>query len=263
VKAVSLQSGSKGNCIYVETSGGRFLVDAGLSARETERRLSLVGRRLSDITALLVTHEHADHSLSAATLSRRYGIPAYVTPATEEAIAARKGGGCLASACHFSPGDCLDFGGVRVETVPTPHDSVEGSVFVINDCGLRLGILTDLGHVFGELQTVVRSLDALFLESNYDPGLLQSGKYPAFLKARIKGPGGHISNDESARLVEGAGRLFSWVCLAHLSGENNTPGLAVDTHRKIAGPDQTYHVAPRERLGEMLVVEKAVVAGKG
>jgi phosphoribosyl 1,2-cyclic phosphodiesterase len=258
LKAISLQSGSDGNCIYVETSSGRFLVDAGLSVRETGRRLALVGRKLSDIDALLVTHEHTDHCLSAGTLSNRYGIPAYVTAATEEAICRRRRFPSLCSARHFSPGDCLDFGPVRVETIPTPHDSVEGSVFVIEDGGLRLGVLTDLGHVFDGLGEVVRSLDAVFLESNYDPDMLKRGKYPAFLKKRIAGPGGHISNDESAELVAGAGRVFSWVCLSHLSGENNTPDVAAEAHRQIAGPRQNLHVAPRDRLGELLVVSRAV-----
>ncbi len=182
------------------------------------------------------------------------GCPA----ATEVAICRRRRFPSLCSARHFSPGDCLDFGPVRVETVPTPHDSVEGSVFVIEDGGLRLGILTDLGHVFDGLGTVVRSLDAVFLESNYDPDMLRCGKYPAFLKQRISGRGGHISNEESARLVAEAGKVFSWVCLAHLSGENNTPGVAAGTHREIAGPGQKVHVAPRGRMGELLEVGKAV-----
>lgn len=258
MRAISLQSGSKGNCIYVETSGARFLVDAGLSVRETARRLALVGRTLSDIDALLLTHEHTDHSLSVGGISSRYGIPVYLTAATEEALACRGLGAGLASVCRFSPGDRLDFGSVRVETVPTPHDSVEGSVFVIEDGGLRLGILTDLGHVFDGLGTVVRSLDAVFLESNYDPGMLKRGKYPAFLKKRITGPGGHISNEESAGLVAESGRVFSWVCLSHLSGENNTPDTAVETHRQIVGSRQDIHVAPRDRMGELLEVSKAV-----
>ena len=257
MRAISLQSGSNGNCIYVETSGARFLVDAGLSVKETERRLASVGRRLSDIHALLLTHEHTDHSLSAGVLSNRYGIPAYVTAATEEAMACRGNGAGLASARYFSPGNCLYFGSVRIETVPTPHDSAEGSAFVINDGGLRLGILTDLGHVFDGLGTVVRSLDAVFLESNYDPDMLKRGKYPAFLKKRITGPGGHISNDESARLVAGAGRVFSWVCLSHLSGENNTPDVAAEAYRQVVGPRQEIHVAPRDRVGELLVVSRA------
>jgi len=88
--------------------------------------------------------------------------------------------------------------------------------------------------------------------------MLKRGKYPAFLKKRITGPGGHLSNEESAALVAESGRVFSWVCLSHLSGENNTPDTAVETHRQIAGPRQALHVAPRDRVGELLVVSKAV-----
>ena len=100
-------------------------------------------------------------------------------------------------------------------------------------------------------------MDAVFLESNYDPDMLKRGKYPAFLKKRITGPGGHISNDESARLVAGAGRVFSWVCLSHLSGENNTPDVAAEAYRQVVGPRQEIHVAPRDRMGDLLVVSRA------
>ncbi len=258
MKAISLQSGSNGNCIYVETSTMKLLIDAGLSARETQRRLECLGRRISDINAVLISHEHVDHSSSASVLCNRFGIPTYITPATEEALCRRRGCRCLSQARHFTSGSVLDFGPVKVETVPTLHDSVDGSAFVIEDQGLRLGILTDLGHVFKGLENVVRSLDAVFLESNYDPQMLKNGGYPVFLQRRIAGPGGHISNDESARLIADTGKIYSWVCLAHLSKANNAPELAVSVHRGIVGMTQPYHVAPRDRIGEELTVQKAL-----
>lgn len=262
MKAISLQSGSNGNCIYVEASGVRLLVDAGISARETGRRLECLGCKISDIHAVLVSHEHVDHTSSVGTLCNRYGIPTYMTPATEEALCRKAGCRCLQHVRHFSSGSSLAIGPVKVETIPTSHDAVDGNAFVIEDQGFRLGVLTDLGHVFGGLEKVVGSLDALFLESNYDPGMLKNGCYPAFLKKRIAGPGGHISNDESARLISATGKTYSWVCLAHLSQANNTPELAVATHMGIAGSSQSYHVAPRNGMGEELVVRKAVEAGR-
>jgi phosphoribosyl 1,2-cyclic phosphodiesterase len=148
---------------------------------------------------------------------------------------------------YFEPGRALRFGAMTVETVPTPHDAAEGVAFVVAAGGKRLGILTDLGHVFEGLEELVGSLDAVFVESNYDPDLLDSGPYPAFLKARIRGPRGHISNIEAAQLLRagaGAGRM-KWVCLAHLSEENNRPALALKTHRKIAGGEYHLYAASR------------------
>ncbi len=151
MKAISLQSGSNGNCIYVEASGVRLLVDAGISARETGRRLEYLGCKISDIHAVLVSHEHVDHTSSVGTLCNRYGIPTYMTPATEEALCRKAGCRCLSHVRHFSSGSSLAIGPVKVETIPTSHDAVDGNAFVIEDQGLRLGVLTDLGHVFGGL----------------------------------------------------------------------------------------------------------------
>ena len=111
-----------------------------------------------------------------------------------------------------------------METIPTPHDGVDGVVFVVDDGKHRLGILTDLGHVFADLEAVIGSLDAVLLESNYDPDMLANGPYPEWLKERIEGPGGHISNLEAAELLlKAASKRMKWACLAHLSHDNNTP----------------------------------------
>jgi phosphoribosyl 1,2-cyclic phosphodiesterase len=147
---------------------------------------------------------------------------------------------------HFSAGECLRFGKVTVETVSTPHDGVDGVVFVVDDGKHRLGILTDLGHVFSDLEPVIRSLDAVLLESNYDPDMLANGDYPLWLKERIVGSGGHISNMEAAELLRKvASKRMKWACLAHLSQENNTPDLALATHRKILGEQLPIVVATR------------------
>ncbi|MEA1951499.1 MAG: MBL fold metallo-hydrolase, partial [Planctomycetota bacterium] len=135
------------------------------------------------------------------------------------------------------------------ETILTPHDGVDGVGFVVQHEGSRLGILTDLGHRFDELDAVISSLDAVLLESNYDPEMLDHGPYPEFLKARIRGSGGHISNREAAELLRDAGRGIRWACLAHLSEDNNSPQVAMRTHEQIldqAGGQQIkIHVASR------------------
>jgi phosphoribosyl 1,2-cyclic phosphodiesterase len=246
MKVISLQSGSNGNCIYVEAGNVRLLFDAGISARLAERRLAERGRETSSVDALLISHDHRDHARSLGIFQRRFRVPVYVTPKTLAAAGARCDLGKLSDICHFRRGATLRFDDVRVETIPTPHDAVDGVGFVVDDGQRRLGILTDLGHVFSGLGAVARSLDAVLLESNFDPHMLAGGPYPEFLKRRIRGPGGHLSNLEAAELLgEVGGERLRWACLAHLSEHNNTPELALRAHREIVGAGITLHVASR------------------
>jgi phosphoribosyl 1,2-cyclic phosphodiesterase len=176
---------------------------------------------------------------------RKFGLPIYVTAETYRA-ASRYRLGEINDVNHFSAGETLRFGKVVVETVPTPHDGVDGVVFVVDDGKERLGVLTDLGHVFGDLGAVLGSLDAVLLESNYDPEMLADGPYPEWLKERIEGPTGHISNYEAAGLMRAAAtKRMKWACLAHLSHDNNTPDLALKTHRTILGKRLPLFVATR------------------
>ena len=171
------QSGSNGNCIYVEAGGVRLLFDAGISGSQVKERLALHGRKPVGIDAVLISHDHVDHCRSMGNLHRKFGLPIYATAKTYRA-ASRYRLGEIEDLHHFSSGDTLRFGKVVVETIPTPHDGVDGVVFVVDDGRHRLGILTDLGHVFGDLEAVIGSLDAVLLESNYDPEMLANGPYP-------------------------------------------------------------------------------------
>ena len=140
-----------------------------------------------------------------------------------------------------------------VHTVQTAHDAADGVAFVVECEGKRLGVLTDLGHPFDGLQEVLESLDAAYLECNYDPEMLATGPYPPALKARIRGPHGHLSNDDSAALLRACGhRRPKWVAVAHLSEENNSPELAISTQRDAVGHDYPVHHAPRYETSEML-----------
>jgi len=245
MKVISLQSGSNGNCIYVEADGVRLLFDAGISGIQAEERLALRGRDAEGLDALLISHDHTDHARNMGVFHRKFGIPIYVTSETYRA-SSRHRLGEIGDLNHFTAGETLRFGKVVVETVSTPHDGVDGVVFVVDDGKHRLGILTDLGHVFGDLKPLIASLDAVLLESNYDPEMLANGDYPDWLKERIEGPGGHISNLESAELLRtAASKRMKWACLGHLSHDNNTPDLALDTHRKIVGSRMPLYVATR------------------
>ena len=243
---IPLQSGSNGNATYVEAGGVRLLFDAGISGRAAEERLRAQGRKMSRVEALVISHDHADHIRCMGVYHRRFGMPVHVTANTLCAAVERCRLGRLGGICDFRAGESIHFGRMTVETIATPHDGADGVAFVVDDGERRLGILTDLGHVFRGLDKVVRSLDAVVLESNYDPAMLASGPYPEFLKRRIRGRGGHLSNFEAAGLLlaAGTGRL-RWACLAHLSEENNRPELALRTHREVVGEGLALHVASR------------------
>ena len=233
--AICLQSGSNGNCVYVESDGVGLLLDAGISGVQAERRLAQFGRDIRQVRAVIISHDHKDHIRCAGVYQRKFGLPVYVTAKTLAAACRWQSLGALAEVRHFTAGQCLTLGRMTVETIPTPHDGADGVVFVVACRGKRLGVFTDLGHVFADLRKAVRSVDAALLESNYDPEMLERGPYPAFLKGRIKGPGGHVSNEESAELLLSAGGRLKWACLAHLSEQNNEPELALATHRRVHG----------------------------
>ncbi len=256
VVAIALQSGSNGNCIYVETEDVRLLFDAGIPGSHAEKRLAAYGRDIREVDAVIISHDHADHVRCAGVLQRKYHLPLYMTRSTHEAAKNRCPLGTLNEVRHFRAGQVLHIKNVRIETIPTPHDAADGVAFVVEAACRRLGILTDLGHVFEGLTDIVKSLDGVFLESNYDPEMLRVGSYPDFLKRRIEGPHGHISNQEAAKLLCSAMRSnrMKWACLAHLSEENNQPALAIATHQRILPSDFTLHVASRyESVGSFIL----------
>jgi phosphoribosyl 1,2-cyclic phosphodiesterase len=254
MRVISLQSGSNGNCIYVETDGVKLLIDAGISASEVQDRLAIHGRDVEAVDAVLISHDHIDHSRSMGILNRTFGLPVYATPKTYEA-AKRFALGEIEDLRHFQSGETLNFGKVVVETIPTPHDAEDGVVFVVDDGEHRLGIMTDLGHVFDGLGDVIASLDAVLLESNYDPDMLANASRPEWLKERIAGPGGHISNIEAAELLlASASKRMKWACLGHLSHDTNTPELALKTHRKILGDRLPLFLATRYEVSGVMEV---------
>ncbi|MBA3845222.1 MAG: MBL fold metallo-hydrolase [Planctomycetes bacterium] len=277
MRCIPLQSGSAGNCTYVESQGVRLLIDAGISASRARKRLSDHGVDIADIDAVLITHEHSDHIGAAGVFARKFGLPLYLTEKTWRAARDQIGLSGepvmigdnqridFGAACGeptpppaggircFRAGDVLDFGPVRVETLATPHDSVDGVVYCVDDGRARLGVCTDFGHVFAGLRALVASLDGVVMESNYDERMLDAGPYPMFLKRRISGPRGHISNRESAELLASDGHRLRWACLAHLSENNNRPELAMDAHRAALADSLALHLT--ERYGASMPLE--------
>lgn len=255
MKVISLQSGSNGNCIYVEAADVRLLFDAGISGKQARERLAQHGRDISRVNALLISHDHCDHTRAMGIYQRSFGVPIWGTESSVSVAQAKCRLGSLKNVRNFRSGETLRFGDVTVETIPTPHDGADGVAFVVDDGANRLGILTDLGHVFAGLAPLLRSLDAVVLESNFDPVMLEHGRYTEPLKKRIRGPGGHISNSEAAQLLlPCVGDRLRWACLAHLSAENNSPEVARKTHVEILEDRLPLHVASRYTVGDVLEV---------
>lgn len=225
MRVLPLGSGSRGNATLVEFGRTRLLVDAGLSARELGRRLQCVGVPPSSIEAVLISHEHEDHTRGAERFSRLHGTPVMCSVKTLEAMDR--------SPTHFTDWQPLDSGrrkdvaGVDIEPFSVPHDAADPLGFVLSREGLRFGITTDLGHVTTLVVERLRGCDVLMIESNHDDRMLLEGPYPWHLKQRVSGRLGHLSNREAAALlretVDGDCRA---VVLAHLSEKNNTHELA-------------------------------------
>jgi phosphoribosyl 1,2-cyclic phosphodiesterase len=250
---ISLQSGSNGNCIYVESENIKLLFDAGISGKQAAERLTRAGRDITDIDALVISHDHSDHIKYAGIYQRKFGMRLCITEKTLRAARSRHELGEIDQIEHFKSGGTIHFGHLKVETIATPHDGADGVSFIIDDGRSRFGIFTDVGHVYGDLKNAVESVDAALIESNYDPAMLQRGPYPGFLKKRITGPAGHISNTESAELIAQYGSRLRWVCLGHLSAENNSPALALSAHAKI-NPSMICHLADRYAAGDILSI---------
>jgi len=250
--SASLQSGSNGNCFFVESKGVRLLFDAGLTGVQTKQRLESLGVDIETVQAVIISHVHNDHIRYAGVLQRQYHLPIWMTSGTFRAVLDVSKPGRVSEPHLFHSGETLQFGPVKVETIPTPHDAPEGVCFVVDNGTARLGIMTDLGSRFLGLKEVIATLDGVFLESNYDPDMLENGLYPEELKKRIRGEHGHLSNVDAAELLLKSNKRLRWACLAHLSAKNNCPEVALETHRKILGETLPLHIAPRYEVSDML-----------
>ena len=218
-----LSSGSSGNATYLEVGGRGFLVDAGFSCRRLKGLLARIGRDLSDVSAVLLTHGHADHTSGVRSLLRERKVPLYAAPGVAQAV----------GAAPVDVGELLDLGGgTGVAFFEVPHDAPTYGLCVTD--GERVGALaTDLGEVGPETLRCLRGADAVVLEANHDPDWLRRGPYSADLKRRVASRNGHLSNHQAAEAALAlAPHGLKDLVLAHLSKTNNTPARACGTVRK-------------------------------
>ncbi|MFA7562206.1 MAG: MBL fold metallo-hydrolase [Methanoculleus sp.] len=229
-----LASGSKGNCTYIRGERGALLIDAGLSARETLRRLSAAGGDKSLIEAILVTHEHIDHIRGVELLAKQLGIPVYATGGTLDAFLAK----CKkipADIRRCRSGETFAIGDFLIEPFAASHDAREPCGFCVAEGDLRIGCCTDTGTITTTMFDRFASCDAVLLESNHCPEMLENGPYPAYLKSRIRSKHGHLSNPDAARCLQQLAGHIHMAMLAHVSETNNKPEKVLDTALEALG----------------------------
>lgn len=224
MRFASLGSGSRGNATVVTYGETTLMVDCGFSAREAEKRLQRLNIDPRQLSAVLITHEHADHMAGIRVLARRYNLPVYATPGTAGCLPADVTGLVHEFNCH----ETFSIGDIEVEPFPVPHDAREPSQFVFGNGQHRLGLLTDVGSITPLIESTLSGCDALLLEANHDMAMLEQGEYPEHLKRRVAGRLGHLNNVQSASLLEkiDTSRL-QHIMAMHISEKNNCPSIVV------------------------------------
>ncbi len=217
----SLNSGSNGNCYYIGRHDEAILVDAGLSCLETEKRMARLSLPMDRIRAIFISHEHTDHIFGLVSLVKKYRIPVYITSSTLSGSRLKLDPALVRSFDPFQP---VTVGRIRVTAFPKTHDACDPHSFIVQDGMVTVGVFTDIGKPCDQLKTHFGLCHAAFLEANFDEAMLDQGKYPWFLKNRIRGGSGHLSNAQALRIYLDHRPVFmTHLILSHLSKENNSP----------------------------------------
>lgn len=226
----SLYSGSSGNCLFVENNSTKILVDCGVSGKKVCEGLESIDKKIEDIDAIIVTHEHSDHVQSLGLISKKYNIPVYANTETWQAMPTQSQKILENNKKTFNNDNNFEIGNLLIHPFSTPHDAANPCGFNIYSGKRKISIATDLGHMDNVILENLKGSSFILLESNYDPEILKVSKYPYILKQRIAGPNGHLSNSTAGKTI---GCLIQndlkTVMLGHLSKENNFPELAYQT----------------------------------
>lgn len=265
MRMCSIASGSSGNCIYVGTDATHLLVDVGVSCKKTVEGLNQLGLTGKDIDGILITHEHADHVNGLGVLSRKFGIPIYSTAGTIEAIKKIKNLGAIDESLfhEIKADEKMILKDITVNPMKISHDAAQPVAYRFQYGNKRMAVVTDLGTYDEYTVECLKGMDALVMEANHDINMLQVGPYPYYLKQRILGNRGHLSNELSGKLLS---RILhdhlQTICLGHLSKENNLEELAYETVRlEITMGDTPYKsddfnifVANRSEMSQVIEV---------
>jgi phosphoribosyl 1,2-cyclic phosphodiesterase len=256
----SLNSGSNGNCYYVGNDREAILVDAGISCRETEKRMKRLGLSMDKVKAIFVSHEHSDHIRGIPVIVKKYRLPVYITDATLQ-----QGGFHLEKdlAISFRAFEPVSIGELTITPFPKLHDAADPYSFTVSGEEVTIGVFTDIGrpctHVIGYFQ----QCHAAFLETNYDEDMLERGGYPRHLKNRIRGGKGHLSNKQALELFTAYKPSFmSLLLLSHLSRDNNSPALVQELFDDHAGGTRIV-VASRYEETELYAITAVQTGSNG
>ncbi len=233
MEAYALSSGSSGNCFLVSNGKNSILIDAGISCKQIEGRMSSIRKKVENVKGIFVTHEHSDHIRGIEVFTKKHPIPIFATKKLIENKSICNNESLLNS---IKKEDSLSIGGMEITSFPKIHKAIEPIGFTIMDkkSGKRISIITDAGNACKNIMDQVSQADALFFESNHDLEMLERGPYPYFLKKWIKGDDGHLSNIQSSScILENAKSRLKYLILCHLSEHNNTPELAFNIHKKM------------------------------
>ena len=265
MRLVSLSSGSSGNCIYIGSESHHILVDTGIPRKRVEEGLAALDLLPSDLNGILITHEHTDHTIGLGVLARKYEVPVYGTPGTLRMVRQTRALGEFPDGLFHEIQAEQNFalGDLEIYPFSVAHDAAEPVAYRVR-CGEKaVGVVTDLGEYTEDTVAALQNLDAILLEANHDVRMLQAGPYPYYLKQRVLGRRGHLSNENAGRLLGAVlhGGMKS-ILLGHLSKENNYAELAYETVRMeitmgeggFCGDDFSIAVAPRTGSSDIIYV---------
>ncbi len=248
----SLNSGSNGNCYYIGNDREAILVDVGITCREVEQRMSNLDLSLEKVKGIFISHEHVDHIRGVSVLAKRYHIPVYISQLTYRHSGIRIPHELL----HFFASDeKIEIGGLEVFPFEKRHDAMDPFSFIVEENGVKVGVITDIGIACERVVHYFRQCHACFLESNYDESMLEEGGYPARLKRRIKGGHGHLSNNQALELfLKYRPEYMSHLILSHLSKNNNRPEIVSELFSKHSGNADTI-IASRYEESKIFPVD--------
>ena len=261
----SIASGSSGNCICVGNDANHVMVDVGITGKRVDAGMASFDLKTSDMDGILITHEHSDHISGLGVISRKYGLPIYSTAKTIEAIKENKYLGSIDPGLFhvIEPDKEFIIGELTIRPIHISHDAADPVAYIVSDGKKKIGVITDLGCYDDYIVENIKGLNGILLEANHDVNMLRVGPYPYYLKHRIAGDFGHLSNELSGQLL---GQILhddmEHVLLGHLSKENNYERLAYETVKMevtvgdnpYKGTDFPIDVASRSDVSKRMVV---------
>lgn len=265
MELLSIASGSSGNCYYVGSSETHLLVDAGISGKKIEQALNGIGLKPSELDGILVTHEHIDHVKGLGVMARKYGVPIYATAGSIEELKKMTSVGQIDNSLFqtIEPDEPFFIRELTVDASAIWHDAADPVCYSISDRKKKFSIATDMGNFDDYIVEKLKNSDIMVIEANHDVRMLEAGPYPYYLKQRILGNRGHLSNERSGQLIKSLlNSHIRGILLGHLSRENNFEELAYETVR-LELSDNAYtndvrefglQVAKRDQPGQLISV---------